>query len=332
MESNNQQCTNCKCWRLPTDFIGKRGNPVKRCIKCRDKDDRQKKRPEVREKKNKLMKEKQYYKEHRQKKREQDETAFLAHNAKVAKEWRSKNKEHVSAWGKVNLNVRYSSIYQQSILKGISWADEMTKQVCYDMIQNPCFYCGQLNQERLNGIDRMDSNKGYSLSNCVPCCKTCNFIKKSLDACTFIHRCEHISLCHGSHGSLHFDAWPSTRSVSLSSYKARANKKNLVFDLTVDVFVHLVNGACYYCHRTSTTDHRNGIDRLDGARGYEVDNCVSCCGECNQMKCTLNKDEFISACANVASHADIKQVPALDVCLRAITKRKKTQDHHTPSA
>lgn len=46
-----------------------------------------------------------------------------------------------------------------------------------------CHYCGMTNEtsmtkhnERLT-IDRKDSNKGYSLENCVLACKKCNYLK-----------------------------------------------------------------------------------------------------------------------------------------------------------
>ena len=29
----------------------------------------------------------------------------------------------------------------------------------------------------MNGIDRVDSSKGYTLDNCVPCCSICNTMK-----------------------------------------------------------------------------------------------------------------------------------------------------------
>jgi len=52
-----------------------------------------------------------------------------------------------------------------------------------DIIKQPCHYCGGFSSDmdensRGNGIDRKDSNKGYETGNCVPCCKTCNFVKK----------------------------------------------------------------------------------------------------------------------------------------------------------
>lgn len=42
-------------------------------------------------------------------------------------------------------------------------------------IYKNCYYCGILN--RYNGIDRIDSNKGYLMDNVVPCCTHCNRAK-----------------------------------------------------------------------------------------------------------------------------------------------------------
>lgn len=41
--------------------------------------------------------------------------------------------------------------------------------------QGNCNYCGD--QIATVGIDRVDSDIGYTLDNCVPCCKRCNEIK-----------------------------------------------------------------------------------------------------------------------------------------------------------
>lgn len=58
--------------------------------------------------------------------------------------------------------------------------------------QQNCFYCddepkqisnrgGKLNGSYIyNGIDRLDSTKGYSFDNCVACCWTCNKAKSKL--------------------------------------------------------------------------------------------------------------------------------------------------------
>lgn len=54
-----------------------------------------------------------------------------------------------------------------------SW--ELTENDFYRLVKSPCHYCGSIND--LNGVDRKDNSKGYSLENCVPCCKICNYAK-----------------------------------------------------------------------------------------------------------------------------------------------------------
>jgi len=38
----------------------------------------------------------------------------------------------------------------------------------------------------------------------------------------------------------------------------------------------------------------NGIDRIDSSKGYTIDNCVSCCTECNYAKHEMSVDEYKS--------------------------------------
>lgn len=60
-----------------------------------------------------------------------------------------------------------------------------------------CFYCNgqpsnihksQWNNGDFiyNGIDRLDNNQGYLLSNCIPCCKICNVAKNNLKSKDFL--------------------------------------------------------------------------------------------------------------------------------------------------
>lgn len=64
---------------------------------------------------------------------------------------------------------------------------ELTEPEFEVITAKDCVYCGakprlikkksEFTQRHLNGIDRLDSNKGYILENCVACCTTCNFMK-----------------------------------------------------------------------------------------------------------------------------------------------------------
>lgn len=64
----------------------------------------------------------------------------------------------------------------------------LSKEDFRNVIEQNCFYCGiepkQIGRATsdsgeyiYNGIDRVDSSKGYELDNVVPCCKTCNQMK-----------------------------------------------------------------------------------------------------------------------------------------------------------
>ena len=57
--------------------------------------------------------------------------------------------------------------------------------------EKECHYCGGFSidrnpKSRGNGIDRKNSDIGYILINCVPCCATCNFVKNSMPYDEFI--------------------------------------------------------------------------------------------------------------------------------------------------
>lgn len=320
-----QKCSNCKVSRTVDNFIGKSGAPVKRCLKCRDKDAKQKKKPDVIEKRNKRQNEKKYYIKHREKKREEDEEEYLKHNAEIAKIWRSQNKEHLAEWRTQNFTHRFGGIKQQAQKKGIIWHENLTDEMCYKMMTSNCFYCNYISDKSLNGIDRMDNNKGYEKSNTVSCCKNCNFIKKSLDPITFIKRCQHISKHFGENGIYNDDMWTDTNSSEYSAYLKRAAKKDLEFTLTKEEFSKFINEKCYYCDKKTIEKHTNGIDRKDNDIGYTIQNCVSCCSQCNYMKGSLTKEKFIETCKRISNYnlENNIEFPEIEVCLNTITKREK---------
>jgi hypothetical protein len=318
------KCTNCKVSREQTDFIGKSGHIVKRCLRCREKDARQKKRPDVIEKRNKRQNEKKYYIKYREKKREENEEVYLKHNAEVGKNWRDNNKEHLKEWRTKNFLSRFGGIKQQAQKKRILWNEDLTDEMCYKMMTSNCFYCNFIPDKSLNGIDRMDNNKGYTQSNVVSCCKNCNFMKASLDPITFIKRCQHISKKNLNYGIYNNDIWPDTNSSSYNNYLKRASKKELVFKLSKEEFYKFTNVKCYYCDKKTTETHTNGIDRKDNHIGYTIENCVSCCSECNYMKGGLTEEEFIEHCKKISNY-DLEnniEFPEIKICLRTITKRK----------
>lgn len=60
-----------------------------------------------------------------------------------------------------------------------------------EITSKSCHYCNGFSLERNpksrgNGIDRKDSEVGYEINNCVPCCATCNFVKNNMGYQDFI--------------------------------------------------------------------------------------------------------------------------------------------------
>ncbi|NBO23189.1 hypothetical protein EBU94_07630 [bacterium] len=72
--------------------------------------------------------------------------------------------------------------------------------------------------------------------------------------------------------------------------------------ITYELFKEHIFKDCYYCStppsNTAKQNYRsltyNGIDRVDNSKGYQDDNIVPCCGECNWIKNRLNKDQFLN--------------------------------------
>ncbi len=104
----------------------------------------------------------------------------------------------------------------------------------------------------------------------------------------------------------------AARNVVLSSYKAGAIQRNLLWLLTDNEFDDLTRGCCYFCgvppyqtrqvNKTSGVFTYNGIDRLNSTTGYTRENCVSCCGICNKAKRNLSLADFKEWIARLVKH------------------------------
>lgn len=54
------------------------------------------------------------------------------------------------------------------------------------ILSAPCYYCGTENKGSSGtGVDRINSNKGYTLKNVRSCCPTCNTMKNNLTETQF---------------------------------------------------------------------------------------------------------------------------------------------------
>lgn len=146
-----------------------------------------------------------YYKQWREKNKE--------HIANYQKQWHEENKEHIKEYiqnnieqikekqkeyretNKKNIKQNWQEWYKDNPERSarrrftesknkaikkrkIEWS--LTFEEYKNLISMSCYYCDNKLGEpvkRSTGLDRLDSNKGYEISNVVSCCYVCNCIK-----------------------------------------------------------------------------------------------------------------------------------------------------------
>lgn len=92
-------------------------------------------------------------------------------------------------------------------------------------------------------------------------------------------------------------------------YKHSAKKRNILFDISYEYFVDLIQKECKYCGRRPFIKREitkakqsvwhegenvlvNGVDRINNNKGYEKNNCAPCCKVCNMAKSTMSVKEW----------------------------------------
>ena len=221
---------------------------------------------------------------------------YLKQQAEQAKKWRDNNPDKMV---KANEDKKNDKENNYKIYKRNADIKNLDFIISYDdyinIVAQNCYYCSIVQERGFNGIDRKDQTKGYILENCVSCCKMCNYLKGSTSDDVFIKRVQHIlTFQQKIIGNLYPECFANHISVSYSSYKSRATKKQLEFSITHQNYDDIINNDCYLCGKPNDDNHTNGIDRLDNSKGYLIDNVKSCCCECNYMKKDYDFDDIIN--------------------------------------
>lgn len=78
-------------------------------------------------------------------------------------------------------------------------------------------------------------------------------------------------------------------------------------ELDFDTFYRLSQQICTYCGRTPYRTRGeftyNGLDRVDSSKPHTVDNVVPCCWDCNRMKGSMSRADFLSHIDRIHTHA-----------------------------
>ena len=89
----------------------------------------------------------------------------------------------------------------------------------------------------------------------------------------------------------------------LTAYKKKAKNRGYEWALTKEEFIRLTKQNCFYCGASPAQKFNNpsskgsytynGVDRVNNAEGYLIDNVASCCGTCNKAKGARSLAEFV---------------------------------------
>ena len=182
-----KQCSVC-CKSNPVDcYVGANGQETKTCMACRDEfarqnekrdkehvrelDRKNSKKPErvaVKNEWNENNYEKVVLKtlNYRDRQHNKNQEAYLDRNAETMRIWREKNPEKVSGINEsrlMNIGYRYEDYKRTAINRGHDFELDLAQ---FDsIVKMPCHYCGDIQEKGFNGIDRMDQQQGYVLTN-----------------------------------------------------------------------------------------------------------------------------------------------------------------------
>jgi hypothetical protein len=321
-DNDKQQCTFCFKIKDISQFIGSRERITKTCYDCRlafseadsKRPDRERdyseydSRPEVKERKEQ-WKDDNYEKvaiydlEYKHRQMEEQGEDYWKNNAQDAKKRRAKNPEKCKENNmkkKLDPKQKYNYYKRSALHKGRQY--KLTYDESKKMFFSNCYYCNVSADKDivLNGIDCKYNEGDYEIDNCVPCCSICNYIKGDrFDDGEFIKFSEHIlTNLQFIDGKLHNEIFKNIGSSDYKGYKQSAKIRKKEFNLTKLEFLNIINNNCYLCGKNNE-NHNNGIDRINNDIGYEIRNCLSCCGTCNKSKKEYELIKFINKLVNI---------------------------------
>ena len=78
--------------------------------------------------------------------------------------------------------------------------------------------------------------------------------------------------------------------------ESTAISRNMTFTLTIEQIKTMYFANCFYCNDKPGNRLKNksfqGLDRVNNAIGYEIENVVPCCKICNRAKSSMSLEQW----------------------------------------
>ena len=122
----------------------------------------------------------------------------MKERASYNKKWAEENKDKINKRRRNNADTPNGKFtrYKQSARRN-NRKFNLSKKDFIKIIKQKCYYCNEYEENKnFVGIDRIDSNLGYVLDNCTPCCLICNRMKMALSIEKFMGKIKKIHEAH----------------------------------------------------------------------------------------------------------------------------------------
>jgi hypothetical protein len=254
---------------------------------------------------NSCYNEKKYHKVYIEKKRAEDEDAFLKHNNEIHSIWKKNNPENIIKY-KLKIKCDPDQKMKQIRQSVKSEFNDDDFEVMKLKLSEPCYYCNfKINDgDILNGLDRIVPENGYTNNNTVSCCVTCNCMKLNFNSDVFITKVRRIFAYRNievNNDIKRYRLKPYTKRRVLEGLKEKEK-----IDLLTDIEkINLWASSCYLCGVSPCF----GIDRIDSEENYTISNSKPCCMMCNYMKKNLALNEFEKHIGFIKNHTNNWDIP-----------------------
>lgn len=120
---------------------------------------------------------------------------YLRNSGEIKEHQRLYYQSHKDQYRQYNrtLSGRYGAYRNSAQQRNLSF--ELTLDEFKSVFGKQCVFCGKVDQQ--NGIDRIDSSKGYFLDNVQPSCFDCNLMKRTFSNEEFLTHVKRIVLHRG---------------------------------------------------------------------------------------------------------------------------------------
>ena len=114
---------------------------------------------------------------------------------------------------------------------------ELTTNDYVEIINDNCYLCGRDgSNEFTNGIDRIDNNLGYIMSNVKSCCGSCNYIKKDIELNELFEKMLMIYNKHFTNTNIQTEKNQTNIQNEKNQFKTQKYRNNLIEIIGIDEY------------------------------------------------------------------------------------------------